>query len=396
MSTFKFDFDLEDDLDEEVTNILGTANALSQNATPGVIPESAHEPFAEVPLQTLLDALPDNISYSPVSIPLSSGKPAVSLARRDLFDARLQLIAADEREDALEFLETPSDLVPCVYEGGLKTWECSIDLADYLDTLMGERGGDWVKGKAILEVGCGTAVPSIFLLHRLFAALAAGPSQLPKDTYVHLQDYNRSVLELITLPNIIIAWYMSPLSAAYRASTPPSTSEPPTSTPTADSDAGAGAEAEADPSVAGELDFSPSLRAAFQASLTKHHIYLRFFTGAWDSFSVDKTLGLGKRYDVVLTSETIYRSESLPALLRVLREASCGAGEEDIAARAANLSLEDTRYVCLVAAKVLYFGVGGGVEEFVDAVQAGEKGTVETVWERNVGVGRKVMKVMWR
>ena len=32
-------------------------------------------------------------------------------------------------EDALSFLDAPSDLVPGVYEGGLKTWECSIDLA---------------------------------------------------------------------------------------------------------------------------------------------------------------------------------------------------------------------------------------------------------------------------
>ncbi|KAA1476118.1 hypothetical protein DENSPDRAFT_784541 [Dentipellis sp. KUC8613] len=393
MSTFKFDFDL-DDLDEEVTNILGTTDAPSQNAAPEVTSEPAHEPFAEVPLQTLVHALPDNISYSPVGILLSSGKPAVSLARRDLFDARLQLIAADEREGALEFIETPSDLVPWVYEGGLKTWECSIDLADYLDTLMGERGGEWVKGKAILELGCGTAVPSIFLLHRLFAALAADPSQSPKDTHVHLQDYNRSVLELITLPNIILAWYMSPLSAAYRASAPPPASEPPTSATAGNDDADASVEA--DPSVAGELDFSPSLRAAFQASLAEHHIHLRFFTGAWDGFSVDKTLEPGKHYDVVLTSETIYRSESLPALLHVLRQASCGAGEEDIAARAANLSLEGGPYVCLVAAKVLYFGVGGGVEEFVDAVQVGGKGSVETVWERKVGVGRKVMKVTWR
>lgn len=51
---------------------------------------------------------------------------------------------------ALEFIEAPSDLVPRVYEGGLKTWECSIDLVEYLDSTRlpeGFRGGD------ILEVG---------------------------------------------------------------------------------------------------------------------------------------------------------------------------------------------------------------------------------------------------
>lgn len=62
------------------------------------------------------------------------------LAKRDLYDARFQLIAAgnvneargDSGPDDLQFVEAPSDLVPGVYEGGLKTWECSIDLAGHL------------------------------------------------------------------------------------------------------------------------------------------------------------------------------------------------------------------------------------------------------------------------
>lgn len=32
----------------------------------------------------------------------------------------------------LEYADDPSDLIPSVYEGGLKTWECSLDLAGYL------------------------------------------------------------------------------------------------------------------------------------------------------------------------------------------------------------------------------------------------------------------------
>jgi protein-histidine N-methyltransferase len=85
-----------------------------------------------------------------------------------LFDARFQLISGggvgvgdggevDEntREDslpvsaALKFLEAPSDLVPGVYEGGLKTWECSVDLVDYLNSTGGLRD---VRGKRVMEV----------------------------------------------------------------------------------------------------------------------------------------------------------------------------------------------------------------------------------------------------
>lgn len=86
----------------------------------------------------------------------------MTLARRDLFDARFQLISEDARDgvakkeqdevkdriQALEFLDAPSDLVPGVYEGGLKTWECSLDLVDYLDST---NGGD-IRGRRVLEV----------------------------------------------------------------------------------------------------------------------------------------------------------------------------------------------------------------------------------------------------
>jgi protein-histidine N-methyltransferase len=50
--------------------------------------------------------------------------------------------------------------------------------------------------------------------------------------------------------------------------------------------------------------------------------------------------------------------------------------------------------LCLVAAKVLYFGVGGGVEGFVRAVEA-EGGVVRTVWEHREGVGRRIMRIEW-
>lgn len=63
----------------------------------------------------------------------------------------------DEKEGAeaeLAFVDAPSDLVPGVYEGGLKTWECSVDLAAYLARLsgVGEGGGFDVRGKRIIEV----------------------------------------------------------------------------------------------------------------------------------------------------------------------------------------------------------------------------------------------------
>ena len=107
--------------------------------------------------------LPPLISYSPLTITSQSGQK-VNLARRDLFDARFQLLsegddvapsrleghASKTSADALQFLEAPSDLIPGVYEGGLKTWECSLDLVGYLDGLEDDQ--KYVRGKRCLEV----------------------------------------------------------------------------------------------------------------------------------------------------------------------------------------------------------------------------------------------------
>jgi protein-histidine N-methyltransferase len=54
------------------------------------------------------------------------------LPRRELFDVKLQLLSEDGAEEAAQYADIPSDLVNGVYEGGLKTWECSIDLARYI------------------------------------------------------------------------------------------------------------------------------------------------------------------------------------------------------------------------------------------------------------------------
>ena len=65
-------------------------------------------------------------------------------------------------------------------------------------------------------------------------------------------------------------------------------------------------------------------------------------------------------FDIVLTSETIYRMDSLPSLTETMRLACCGSQNklmEEVAIR--------KKGECLVAAKVLYFGVGGGVSDFV-------------------------------
>ena len=79
-----------------------------------------------------------------------------------------------------------SDLIPGVYEGGLKVWECAFDLVEYL----AESEIDF-SGMNVLELGCGAGLPAIF-------ALIKGAKE------VHFQDYNQDVIDYVTIPSMLL------------------------------------------------------------------------------------------------------------------------------------------------------------------------------------------------
>lgn len=185
-------------------------------------------------------------------------------------------------------------------------------------------------------------------------------------TRIHLQDYNKQgtflaltvhlpltpdhpVLSLITLPNLLLA-YAKDLAFADPTSNVP----------------------------AGDIELTPEFLASFESMLATERIELRFFSGDWRGMAIPA----GEQYDAVLTSETIYSLPSLAPLLDLV-QAAC-----------------KPETTCLVACKRIYFGVGGGENEFRRRV-AERHGEVETVWGegegegRTKGVGRVVMSVKW-
>ncbi|CAN0911287.1 Histidine protein methyltransferase 1 homolog [Linum grandiflorum] len=80
-----------------------------------------------------------------------------------------------------------SDLVPGVYEGGLKLWEGSLDLVKALRSEI-RKGELSFSRKKVLELGCGHGLPGIYAC--LEGAMA-----------VHFQDFNTEVLKCLTIPN---------------------------------------------------------------------------------------------------------------------------------------------------------------------------------------------------
>ena len=79
-----------------------------------------------------------------------------------------------------------SDLIPGVYEGGLKVWECAFDLVEYL-----AKSEISFSGKRVLELGCGIGLPAIY-------ALTKGAEE------VHFQDYNPQVIDYVTIPSVLL------------------------------------------------------------------------------------------------------------------------------------------------------------------------------------------------
>lgn len=173
----------------------------------------------------------------------------------------------------------------------------------------------WAKW-ADVQVGCGTAVPSAYLLSSLFSSQQ--PLQPPSSdsplhvistpsakTIFHLQDFNRPVLELVTLPNLLLA-LLPHLPVEVLHENTPEDSEVEDLVP--------------DLTKPGVVSITPSVKDAFKKLLDQRNVELRFTYGYWGPFAADITKS-EEGYDLVLTSETIYAEESVEDLMSVLRAA---------------------------------------------------------------------------
>ncbi|KAI7862728.1 hypothetical protein BDF14DRAFT_1478180 [Spinellus fusiger] len=183
---FKFNFTSEDlDLEEDQAQQLESSlNDLSLET---------HTKLPCKEYDILSCVLPNAIQADSLTIPPVE-KP---LYKRTLADVRFQIAEqdtlADENETGSEVvsmlnLSGNTDLIKGVYEGGFKTWECSVDLVSFLSQLPEEQR----TNKKILELGCGSSLPALYLLSK------------DANNRVDVQDYNEQVIRCITIPNILL------------------------------------------------------------------------------------------------------------------------------------------------------------------------------------------------
>jgi protein-histidine N-methyltransferase len=182
---------------------------------------------------------------------------------------------------------------------------------------------------------------------------------------ITVADYNPSVLNLVTLPNFLLAW------ALHQAEQDTLVKQ-------------------ALEVVEGELEVTTDIKTAFVNALAASHISLSFLSGGWSPDFVELLYepqasppGLGEHQTLIVGAETIYSPFAQAAFTEILLQ---------ILQREATKS-PSRKAVGVIAAKRLYFGVGGSLDDFVDNMRrAGAR--VDGLREETEGVRRGVVQCL--
>ncbi|KAK5987694.1 Mitotic exit network interactor 1 [Cladobotryum mycophilum] len=370
--SFSFGFsgdDIErDENDVALDNEPGsTSSGPPQQQSAFPVPGKPQLPATQHHLSDLISSLPSKIAYGLLDVNLDedgSRWPSMQLPRRELWDVRVQLMAEDDEVTGNDNLVDDGglgkhDVKTGIYEGGFKSWESSVDLVKILaaqDHLTPTE--EETSTLRVVELGCGTGLPSLALFQWIMAISTQQQQQQHSYSLV-LADYNPSVLRLVTMPNFLLAWALSHKQTAVLQ------------------DAF---------SIEGELELSPEILEAFQQFLAQNNIQLSFISGAWSPEFVQILYSLPafapsslSATTLLLGAETIYSPFALRAFTEVLFT---------IIERERNTP--GAKAPAYIAAKRLYFGVGGSLTDFIDIARS--RGAVITeLREETEGVRRGVV-----
>ncbi|KAJ8682822.1 hypothetical protein QAD02_018614 [Eretmocerus hayati] len=168
---FRFNFNDESNGNEEKSNI--EEDKEKDDKLEWFSAKRISKPLEDYNVSNITNDQTTNVCYCDVKIKLVDSKTAFNK------------LAKENCQNIIEAESQHSDLLPAKYEGGLKIWECTHDLARYLleENIL-------LKDKTVLDLGCGAGVLGL-------VALLQGSN-------VHFQDYNLEVIESYTIPNVIL------------------------------------------------------------------------------------------------------------------------------------------------------------------------------------------------
>ncbi|KAJ2709410.1 hypothetical protein H4R19_004266 [Coemansia spiralis] len=376
--SFRFNFGLGEDGE----CVAGAAGAADLGDEPSAGSGSAYvAPYERVPL-----TIPPVSSIVVDAIYYGDRR----LWKRQLDDVRFQLAQQDAMDgsgggavqQAMATDSSAADVVKGVYEGGLKTWECSMDLLSYL-VEHGDKMFASPTAPRVLEIGCGTGLPSLHIL-----TSAPGAS-------VCMQDYNRDVLELVTIPNILANTALAPGNGAAG-----DTMHAGDDTETCEIDIdhrrtralfGDNIDQSIGQRELPELS-SEEAQDADSRILQVLDVSKRCECIAGDWASVEAAMrgqGRAHTFDLIMTSETIYDTASYPQLHSLF------ASLLTKPAPGPHQASQQPPPMVLVAAKSVYFGLTGSVLSFEQFVRARGVFDIARVWESGSSMGREILRLTW-
>lgn len=227
-----------------------------------------------------------------------------------------------DENDLLTKINQTHDLVPGKYEGGLKVWELSVDLAhfvydvNHMDMIdIGEQLSTELKSIKeffnrtnrtefnILELGCGHALPSLAIIKYLDQIEFCSKKQIIFNIY--LQDFNKQIVENVTYENV------KQFLAA---------------------------------------DSNERIKKSFH-----------FVWGDWGKLNKDEKILPKDYFNLILTSETIYNIKNYSKLLNLFQKCLLK-----------NLNEASLDSFVLLSAKTYYFGCGGNLHEFLNVAKSND------------------------
>ena len=173
-----------------------------------------------------------------------------------------------------------------------------------------------LQDKDVLELGCGAGLPALY-------CLVCGAD------FVCFQDFNEEVIDYFTVPNIICNLKQQ----------------------------------------------SPNIDDSCLAGLVNKKTLM--LSGDWvDVCTCLKTKN--KKFDLILSSETIYNTENYEKLHKLL----CDCLKEN--------------GLALLANKSYYFGVGGSSKDFIEYIEQQGKLAPKIVYKKDTGVNREIVQINWK
>ena len=280
MATFKFNFELEGKQGVESKALHEEDKSISTVEAESIQQSVKASRAREIPITELHWTNSQYVSAPYVYLVPHSNLQLYYINRLDhsgmesishILEAGVDLDTFLESEDQVtsEF-ETPnfkqlckkqhSDLIPGVYEGGLKVWDGAVDLIRYFIDSNFE-----FSGTKVLELGCGVGLPGI-------CALIRGAD------HVSFQDYNFEVINYATIPSVLY-------------------------------------------NLINESGGKVIVGLGYPMEM-KHGVLkkCKFYSGDWSHFTDLLTShSCDHYYDVIITSETIYSVASQPKLLSAIK-----------------------------------------------------------------------------